>query len=61
MRNPALMDILEINPEAIDMTVAAGLPVHCPECGWFGYRDDCQYGRCPNCGDRVQIDQGADL
>jgi predicted RNA-binding Zn-ribbon protein involved in translation (DUF1610 family) len=48
------MDVLEINPEAIDMTVAAGLPVRCPECGWFGSRDDCQYGRCPSCGERVE-------
>ncbi len=24
------------------------------ECGWFGMNDDCKYGRCPDCGDRVK-------
>ena len=24
------------------------------QCGWFGMSDDCQYGRCPSCGGRVQ-------
>lgn len=28
-------------------------PVYC-DCGWFGMSDDCKYGRCPNCGDRVR-------
>jgi hypothetical protein len=24
------------------------------DCGWFGMRDDCRKGRCPNCGDKVK-------
>jgi DNA-directed RNA polymerase subunit RPC12/RpoP len=53
MKNPALMEILEINPEAIDMAKVV-FDVKCPECGWFGMREDCQYERCPDCGERVQ-------
>ena len=26
-------------------------------CGWFGMRDDCLQGRCPNCGDRPNRDK----
>ena len=32
-------------------------PVSC-DCGWFGMRDECKYGKCPNCHDRVRKEQG---
>lgn len=28
-------------------------PVNCKCCGWFGMSDDCRYGRCPDCRERV--------
>lgn len=28
-------------------------PVKCV-CDWAGMSDDCKYGRCPDCGDRVR-------
>ena len=28
--------------------------VYCPSCGWFGMREDCRRGECPNCGLRVK-------
>lgn len=35
-------------------------PVVC-DCGWFGMREDCRRGMCPNCGDRVtRIKEGKD-
>ena len=28
--------------------------VYCHECDWFGMSDDCMYGRCPVCKERVK-------
>ena len=29
----------------------------CPDCDWFGMRDDCKHNSCPNCGARVRKDK----
>ena len=31
----------------------AAYPVVC-DCGYFGMREDCSHGECPNCGGRVK-------
>jgi len=29
----------------------------CPDCDWFGMRDDCKQNSCPVCGARVRKDK----
>ncbi len=36
-------------PELREVKEREVFAVYCPECGWFGMSDDCQYGRCPHC------------
>jgi predicted Zn-ribbon and HTH transcriptional regulator len=48
-----LAEMLQIDPLLVNMEPVVFI-VHCQSCGWVGYRDECLYGRCPNCGERVQ-------
>lgn len=41
-----------ITREPDDPAIAV-YPVRCG-CGWFGMREDCSHGACPNCGGRVR-------
>lgn len=43
--------------EFMATTMPDDYPVKC-DCGFRGWRFDCSRGECPNCGDRVQRDNG---
>jgi hypothetical protein len=42
-----------VPPENITIPNDCVYMADCVSCGWFGMREDCLRGMCPNCGDRV--------
>jgi hypothetical protein len=53
MRDVLLPESRVLRPGYQDQDAAMDYPVAC-DCGYTGFREDCQRGECPNCGGRVR-------
>ena len=49
--------IIKATNDPVDLFVALAdwlVPMTCPACDWFGFRDDCKNNSCPNCRARAE-------
>ena len=54
---PSWNKIIKATNDPVDLFVALAdwlVPMTCPACDWFGFRDDCKNNSCPNCRARVE-------